>query len=154
MLISSVNKNWSKVKQEKIPTKILIGDTWLKTSVNPGLHLRSQYRQDFYQHAQSWRAIPSMENSGDAYYKKAQGGWQSCDVPSHQCVSRYPVDGNLDLLPALYPPSNDYWEHVVCIIAVMNPTYDIGHLIISHRLCIGKYANGFRLFERLWNILL
>ena len=95
---------------QEIPTKIQISkDLWVRSHANPGLYVRGGYGHSILKHVQSWRSIPSrMNKNGDMSYSLAgQGGWMDCEKPGHHsCLDLHDVDGNLDLLPNIYPPSN------------------------------------------------
>ena len=92
---------------QTVPTKIQIGkDLWVKCHANPGLYVRGRYGNSILRHVQSWRSIPSnMNKKADMSYAIAgQGGWIDCEKPGHHsCLDLYEEDGNLDLIPEIYP---------------------------------------------------
>ena len=90
-----------------IPTKIQIAkDLWVKSHVNPGQYVRGRYGNSILKHVQSWRSLPSsMNKKGDlSYADVGRAGWIDCGKPGHHsCLDMHAEDGNLDLLPSVYP---------------------------------------------------
>ena len=54
------------------PTRIRVGNIWVRTLVNPGLYARSRYGPGYLRHAQSWR----YEGLGTAYDNYDSGSWK------------------------------------------------------------------------------
>ena len=106
----NLSLNQTIIDVKSIPTKIQISkDLWVRSHANPGLYVRGRYGHSILKHVQSWRSIPSrMNKNGDMSYSLAgQGGWMDCEKPGHHsCLDLHDIDGNLDLLPNIYPPSN------------------------------------------------
>ena len=89
------------------PTKIQIAKTlWVKAHLNPGRSVRGRYKGSILKHVQSWRSLPSAmnKNSYISYSEAGKGGWMDCKKPGHHsCLDLHPEDGNLDLIPEIYP---------------------------------------------------
>lgn len=44
-----------------------------------------------------------------SYEHAGEGGWIDCEKPGHHsCLELYEEDGNLDVLPDIYPYQNEY----------------------------------------------
>ena len=89
------------------PTKIQIAQNlWVKAHLNPGRSVRGRYGNSILKHVQSWRSLPSGmdKNSFISYSEAGQGGWMECGRPGHHsCLTSHPGDGNIDLIPEIYP---------------------------------------------------
>ena len=90
-----------------IPTKVQIAkNLWIKAHLNPGRSVRGRYKDSILKHVQSWRSLPSAMNKDSyiSYSEAGQGGWMKCEKPGHHsCLELHPEDGNLDLIPEIYP---------------------------------------------------
>merc|ERR1712150_216408 len=93
--IDPVHKSDFFLDKDYVPTRVRLGHLWVKTLPNPGLWLRGEYKQGYLKHAQSYRHIPGMKGAQDDYFKHSIGGWQDCASQRHDCMNRYPTDGNL-----------------------------------------------------------
>ena len=88
-------------------TKIQIAkNLWVKAHLNPGRSVRGRYGKSILRHVQSWRSLPSGmdKDSYISYSEAGQGGWMECGRPGHHtCLDLHPEDGNLNLIPEIYP---------------------------------------------------
>jgi len=86
------------------PTRAEIGPgLWVPVVSNPGLYIRGRYGPGYLYHSQSWRYKEGMSGS---YAQYKPGGWSACSKPGHHaCLNNYPIQGNMRLLSAVYPPT-------------------------------------------------
>lgn len=83
------------------PTRVQVTpDTWIPVPAHPGLYARGRYGPGYLFHVQSWRHV-GMSGSFENY---SPGAWQACPTPGHQaCLNNYPIQGNMELIGAMYP---------------------------------------------------
>jgi len=86
------------------PTRAEIGPgLWVPVVSNPGLYIRGRYGPGYLYHSQSWRFKEGMSSS---YSQYKPGGWSACTKPGHHaCLNNYPIQGNMRLLSAVFPPT-------------------------------------------------
>ncbi|XP_023337539.1 uncharacterized protein LOC111708410 [Eurytemora carolleeae] len=84
-----------------IPTLVQVGpDLWVPTISNPGLHIRGRYGPGYLYHVQSWRHA-GLDSAFQSY---SPVNWQPCSDSSNQaCLINYPIIGNMELRPSMYP---------------------------------------------------
>jgi hypothetical protein len=72
--------------------------------MSPGLYARSRYGPGYLQHAQSWR----YEGLETAYANYDSGRWKNvcADPGRHDCLEKYPADGNL----MFHPKNIEKWR--------------------------------------------
>ena len=83
-----------------------------------------RYGPNYLKHVQSFRAYGSngdFEKDGFSWSEKAKNGWLKCKESNveggnkvhHSCLERLDSDGNIDLIPPMYPASRarnqEYW---------------------------------------------
>ncbi len=88
-----------------MPTRVLVGDVWVRSHANPGAYARSRYGTGYLAHSQSWRYLNS-----DTSFMKYKGGahWRLCPDPGfHACLEKYPTDGNILFHPDTFKVWND-----------------------------------------------
>ena len=75
-----------------------------------------RYGPNYLKHVQSFRAYGSngdFEKDGFSWSEKAKNGWLKCKESNveggnklhHSCLERLDSDGNIDLIPPMYPAS-------------------------------------------------
>ena len=97
----NMSQSYYRHHMRHVPTRIQVGpDLWVRTHANPGLHVRGRYGPGYLYHVQSWRHT----GLSSSYDKFSIVSWQPCSKPGHHsCLSNYPIQGNMELLPNIYP---------------------------------------------------